>query len=203
MTKPSKGTKSTATDKAQATEPVSEDSAIVERPAELNEAESTETKLTEAESTEANATTSAITPAETQAVTPVKPVVTDPYDYTKTAVTISYTFLPEDGHPEGRTVLVSLHTTGQSPLFSQVPLREKSEALKDAVKELQERYKVYLPEHRLKVEQEEAEKAAAAKLASAAITAAKVKEKVPTQHAKALATNDAVTVSEKRLSLFG
>lgn len=194
MTKPTKATDPTATATPVDDSPAPETDAIVISP---------EAKPTEAETDDAP--DSAITPAETQAVTPMeRPLITDSFDYSKTAVTVTYTFLPEDGHPEGRTVLVSLHTTGQKPLFSQVPLREQSEALKDAVAELQERYQVYLPERKVQVEQEAAAQAAAAKEASAARAATAVKSKVPTKHAVAIqGGTDAVVVAEKKLSLFG
>src|SRR5579883_795340 len=146
----------------------------------------------------------AATPTDPEAPTERPPLVSDPFDYSQTVVTLTYTFLPEDGHPEGRLVLLGLRTLGQEPLFS-APFRERSAALTAAVADLQERYRLYLPERKVQVEQEAAAAQAAATLKAAALKAGKMTPNpVPTKHAEPITGgSDAVTVSEKKLSLFG
>lgn len=141
------------------------------------------------------------TDTSTEAKPTPNELVTDPFDYSRTVVTITYTYLPEDGHPEGRAVLIGLSTMGQEPLFTEA-LREHSPALALAVTALQEQYKLYLPDRKVQVEIATAEAKQAAVLKPAGKTT--LKQAVPDKHAQPLeGVSEEVVVSERPLKLFG
>lgn len=125
----------------------------------------------------------------------------DLFDYSQTVVTITYTYLPDDGHPEGRPVLVGLRTRGQDPLFSE-PLREHSDALSAAVSALQETYQLSLPSLKAQADIKAAAVAADAVLKQGSKTTLKPKAP-PTELAQPLEQTNETGATERKLSLFG
>jgi len=112
----------------------------------------------------ANATTAAAKAAEEK---PVNVVEQDPYDFDKCLVTIALALMPDDGHPEGRPVMLGVRNHQDEPLMATCRLSDLM-PLPDPVQQLIEQLKSELPgrsERNAKRLKEKAEQEAKLKVA--------------------------------------
>ncbi len=143
-----------------------------------------ETTLTEPEKTsdeESAASAASAQPVEEKDEDDLAPVEREPYEFDQCTITVGLQFLPADGNPAGRQVLIGVRNHLDQPMIKAVRASELG-PLSPVIVELLEQLKADLPARRQAFEKAKAEKQAEeekrrARIASSKTSAPKSKAK--------------------------